>query len=212
MRELGAVAINNFFSNTDDIVKGIAEMFAFVCIIAVIVILIVILCIRSEVADRRERKAKAEEETAKQEASRQAQAETEARIEKYATTTVARTVAENLVKLMHDSVDREIRDIRESEVRCNIRVSSSERQVNVWVDNDPVSIIFSFFSDNLQPPEFPTEFICAVCSLAIEMYKVRYPRDKSGTSYSLNFSKFCEGSYFIKYTAPNGFYVPPKSW
>lgn len=141
--------------------------------------------------------------------------ETEARIEKYATTTVAQTAAENLVELMHDEFYEKYHSIYDSEVRYNIQVSTNGREVHVCVNHYGVRSIFSFVRDNLQPPEFPTEFTCAVCflavDLAVEMYKARHPRDISGFSYSLTFKACTSRAFDITYTAPNGFYTPPRA-
>lgn len=130
----------------------------------------------------------------------------------YESSPITQTAAENLVNLMHDKkVDRADRDIRVSELRCNIEVKFVLDRFGGTVRADYDSF-FDFSKDNLQLPEDKTAFICAVCSLAIEMYKARYPRDKSGTSYSITFKIVGHPSECsIEYTALTDSTYPQKA-
>lgn len=182
-------------------------------IVGVIIWVLVPVLIIKKKAAKEEAARAAEQEAArkKQEAIATAQL---SRQRQYESTAVAQTAAKNLVKIMHDKVERADRDIRISEVQRNVRVEWSGDSVCGHYDT-----LFDFAAENLQLPEDRTAFICAVGSLATKMYKAQYPRDESGTPYSLtfdfheqDFGRYDFDGYYLTYTASNGFYEAPKNW
>lgn len=134
----------------------------------------------------------------------------------YDASPVTRSAAEHLVESLHKEIDKADRKAQVVQVSCsgNVEYNNFGSTYGLYSDFSFITdgLLVSFSDDILPPPEDETEFNCAVCSLAIEMYKVRYPRDKSGTFYSLTFeSDDLLNSCSIKYTAPNGFCDAPKS-
>ena len=76
--------------------------------------------------------------------------------------------------------------------------------------------LVDFSAENLKPLETMDEmkaFAVAIAKKVVEIVKERYPKDESGTEYTLEIEMELERNRInFVYTAPNGFYEAPSEW
>ncbi|MBQ3012217.1 MAG: hypothetical protein IJD74_01610 [Clostridia bacterium] len=217
----------------------------FLALVLIAITITTIVAVVNKVKERAAENAKWEKEWAEAqaaEAKRRAEAEANRRkqaqindlLQKYMSSPYTIEAAENFTRTFIKAVESLNRDIRNEIVSmedvgilANVNNGTSHEistfgyQLRTRENyRDTNTELINFTKKNLQPLKNELEihaFLKAVSLNACDMIKKQYPRDKSGTVYSLTASEpFWDRGYYIKvefkYSARNASYTAPAEW